>query len=307
MVRVCSPSESAGAGGSASGHRPDDAAPYEPVPDGARCEPVPDAGPSGTAGYDPVPAGGGTTPCRSPCSARCVPWPSERNGRRARVGHRTVGSRAQPRDRARVPRPGFGRAPDGLGHRAGAPRRWCGVARRLGADGHGRRLRPGMQRVVAGRADGRGRRVAGHPVLTAVPGVLGEGVLARPLVTRERPGVGGVRARVGLARVLLPGELRAGGVAGERRRRGGLPRLRRARPHHTGLHQRGADRSPRPRAGPAPARRPRGRSRRRRRRHAAGAARRWWWRRRRGRGRARPPSAARPSPRAGRRRAAAAG
>ena len=50
MVRVRSPSGSAGAAGSASGHRPDDTAPNEPVPDAARCEPVPDAGPSGTAG-----------------------------------------------------------------------------------------------------------------------------------------------------------------------------------------------------------------------------------------------------------------
>ena len=225
---------------------------------------------------------------------------------RARVGHRTVGSRAQPRALP-VPRAGFGRAPDGLGHRPGAPRRWCGVARRLGADGHGRRLRPGMQRVVAGRADGRGRRVAGHPVLTAVAGVLGEGVLARPLVTRERLGVGGIRAREGLARVLLPGELRAGGVAGERRRRGGLPRLRRARPHHPGVHQRGTDRRrsleqaqhQRADRERAPAVVDDGTQ------QEQGA--RWWWRRRRGRGRARPPSAARPSPRAGRRRAGAAG
>ena len=106
MVRVRSPSGSSGAGGSASGHRPDDVAPYEPVPDGvpvpdgARYEPTPDTGASGRAGYDPVPDGGRNNPAPESGTARCVPVPWRRRagtGRRARIGRRAVGSRTEPR------------------------------------------------------------------------------------------------------------------------------------------------------------------------------------------------------------------
>ena len=115
MVRVFSPSESAGAAGSASGHRPDDVAPYEPVPDGARCEPVPDAGPSGTAGYDPVPDRERNDPVPESGSARCEAGVGAEGGR-ARVGHRAVGSRAEPREPpalCRYPDPGSAALPTG--------------------------------------------------------------------------------------------------------------------------------------------------------------------------------------------------